>query len=180
MGLVLKHVERTKSGSFQYRRRVPRDVAAIIAKREFKRKLGDSERESLAAYPRYHAQVEREIEAARRRLALSDAASSPTASEREAYVEALRRRADLIEAGVAEEGLALTADSLADSYPQDEYEPVGVPPVERHSTRTKLAKRCRWSIGTRGRVWQRSAYLCPAKGSITKPSGASSWGRWAS
>lgn len=133
MGLVLKHVERTKSGSFQYRRRVPREVSAIITKREFKRKLGDSRNEALAAYPRHHAQVEREIEVARRRLALSGAASSPTASEREAYAEALRRRADLISAGVTDEGLALMADSMADSYPQDEWEPVGVPAVERHA-----------------------------------------------
>ncbi len=61
MGLVLKHVERTKAGSWQYRRRVPKEVSATIPKREFKRKLGDSEREALAAYPRYHAEVEKEI-----------------------------------------------------------------------------------------------------------------------
>ena len=133
MGLVLKHVERTTSGSFQYRRRVPKDVASVIGKAMFKKKLGDTRQEALAVYPRYHAQVEREIAAARRRLALSDAASSSEASEREAYVEALRRRADLIEAGVSEEGLALTADSMAHSYPQDEWEPVGMPPVERHT-----------------------------------------------
>lgn len=133
MGLVLKHVERTKSGSFQYRRRVPRDVSVVITKREFKRKLGDSQREALAVYPRYHAQVEREIAEAKLRLTRAGAASQPGASEREAYAEALRRRADLISAGVSEEGLALTADSMADSYPQDEWEPVGVPPVERHA-----------------------------------------------
>lgn len=133
MGLVLKHVERTKAGTFQYRRRVPREVSAIITRREFKRKLGDSQREALAAYPRYHAQVEREIADAKLRLAGAVAASQPGASEREAYAEAMRRRADMISAGVAEEGLALTADSMADSYPQDEYEPVGVQPVERHT-----------------------------------------------
>jgi hypothetical protein len=66
MGLVLKHVERTKSGSWQYRRRVPKEVSEVIAKREFKRKLGESEREALAAYPRYHAEVEREIAEAMR------------------------------------------------------------------------------------------------------------------
>ncbi|WP_394325857.1 DUF6538 domain-containing protein, partial [Rhodobacter capsulatus] len=59
MGLVLKHVEQTKSGSWQYRRRVPKDVSEVITKREFKRKLGDSQKEALAAYPQYHAQVER-------------------------------------------------------------------------------------------------------------------------
>lgn len=66
MGLVLKYVEKTKAGSFQYRRRVPKDVVAVIAKREFKKILGDSERGALAAYPQFHAQVEREISLARR------------------------------------------------------------------------------------------------------------------
>jgi Phage integrase family. len=133
MGLVLKHVERTKSGSLQYRRRVPKEVSGIITKREFKRKLGATEKEALAAYPRYHAQVEREIETAKKRLAAALAASHPDASDRAAYAEALRRRADLVEAGETEEGLSLTADLIADSYPQDEYEPQGVPPVERHT-----------------------------------------------
>ncbi|MFN3664481.1 MAG: DUF6538 domain-containing protein, partial [Yoonia sp.] len=57
----MKHVERTKAGNWQYRRRVPKDVSAIITKREFKRKLGETEREALAAYPRFHAEVEKEI-----------------------------------------------------------------------------------------------------------------------
>ncbi|WP_394326137.1 DUF6538 domain-containing protein [Rhodobacter capsulatus] len=75
MGLVLKHVEQTRSGSWQYRRRVPKDVSEVIPKREFKRKLGDSQREALAAYPQYHAQVERVIEAAKKRMAGAVAAS---------------------------------------------------------------------------------------------------------
>ena len=87
MGLILKHIERTSTGSFQYRRRVPKDVSGIIAKREFKRKLGVSEKEALAAWPQHHAAVEREIEAARRRLLLMEGASSGTVSEREAYAE---------------------------------------------------------------------------------------------
>jgi integrase len=132
MGLVLKHVERTKSGTWQYRRRVPKEVSANITKREFKRKLGESEREALAAYPRYHAEVEREIAEARLGKVRSEAASQAGASEREAYAEALRRRADLVAAGADDRALALAADSMADSYPQDDYEPQGVPPVERH------------------------------------------------
>lgn len=71
MGLVLKHVEQTKSGSWQYRRRVPKEVAALVSKREFKRKLGDSRKEALAAYSRCHAEVEREISEAKRLLARS-------------------------------------------------------------------------------------------------------------
>lgn len=141
MGLVLKHVERTPSGTFQYRRRVPKDVAEVIGKVAFKKKLGNSRNEALAAYPRFHARVEREIEEARRRLALVDAASSPTASQREAYAEALRRRADLIAAGATEDDLAMTADGMADAYPQDEYEPVGVPLVGDALTAAKEALR---------------------------------------
>jgi len=132
MGLVLKHVEQTKSGSWQYRRRVPKDVSEAITKREFKRKLGDSRKEALAAYPQFHAQVEREIEAAKKRIAGAVEASGPSASEREAYAEALRRRADLISRGVTEEELALTADALADSHTKED-EPFGEPPVDRHT-----------------------------------------------
>ena len=114
MGIVLKPVERIKSGSFQYRRRVPRDVAAIITKLEFKRKLGHSEREALAAYPRYHAEVEREIAEAKLGRVRTESASKPGASERESYAEAMRRRADLIAMGATAEALAHEADSLAD------------------------------------------------------------------
>lgn len=133
MGLVLKHVEQTKSGSWQYRRRVPKDVSEVITKREFKRKLGDSQKEALAAYPLYHAQVERVIEAAKKRMAGAVVASGPGASEREAYAEALRRRADLVAKGATADALELAADSLADSFPQEGYEPIGAPPVDRHT-----------------------------------------------
>lgn len=110
MSLILKHVEQTISGSWQYRRRVPLEVSAVITKREFKRKLGESQKEALAAYPRYHAQVEREIAEAKLGRVRADAASKVGASERDAYVEALRRRADLIAAGASEEDLEITAD----------------------------------------------------------------------
>lgn len=133
MGLVLKHIERTKSGGFQYRRRVPKEIAGIITKREFKRKLGVSEAEALAAWPRYHAEVEREIANARRRLTLAEAVAKGSVSEREAYAEALRRRADLILAGADRDDLHLTADGILDRYPEDASGPVGVPSVDRHT-----------------------------------------------
>ncbi|WP_156215116.1 hypothetical protein [Pseudorhodobacter antarcticus] len=123
----MKHVERTKSGSWRYRRRVPKGISEIITKRDFKKKLGDSEREALAAYPRFHAQVEREIEAAKRGRARSVAPSKAALSEREAYAEALRRRADLIDAGATEEDLEITAEMLSDQYPQDEDGPLRCP-----------------------------------------------------
>lgn len=132
MGLVLNYIERTAAGSFQYRRRVPKDILGIIGKTMFKKKLGDSRQEALAAYPRYHGQVEREIAAARQRLTSpADRASTPT-TDREAYAAALRHRADLIAAGTNEEALIHEGDSLADSYPQDDWTPLDVPPEERH------------------------------------------------
>lgn len=133
MGLVLKHIEQTKSGSWQYRRRVPKDVAEVIAKREFKRKLGDSQRAALAAYPRYHAEVEREIAEAKLGRVRSGLANSGQATEREAYAEALRRRADLVSAGASQDDLDIVADTLADKYPQDEDGPLGVPPLDRYT-----------------------------------------------
>jgi hypothetical protein len=127
MGLVLKHIEKTKSGSWQYRRRVPKDVSEVITKREFKRKLGESEREALAAYPRYHAEVEREIAEAKRGKGRKTVPGDAALSGREAYAEALRRRADLVAAGASEDDLEMAADNLSDQYPQDEDGPLGVP-----------------------------------------------------
>lgn len=132
MGLILKHVEKTKPGSWQYRRRVPKDVAGVIMKREFKRKLGDSEREAIAAYARCHAAVEREIAEAKRGRVQSEVAKSAQASEREAYAEALRWRADLVALGASKEELEIAADNLADEYPQNYHGPIGVPPLDRY------------------------------------------------
>lgn len=131
MGLVLKYIEQTKSGSWQYRRRVPKDVAEVIAKREFKRKLGDSQRVALAAYPLYHAEVEREIAEAKLGRARTAAVVNAKLTESEAYAEALRKRADLVAAGATQEHLEIVADALADKYPQDEDGPLGVPPLDR-------------------------------------------------
>ena len=141
MGLVLKHIERTAAGGFQYRRRVPKDVASVITKAMIKKKLGDTEKEALAAWPKVHAQVEREIAAARHRLALSSSASSSEASNREAYAEALRRRADLVERGASEDDLALTGETMLDSLPQEDWVPVEVPPVERHTINCQSARK---------------------------------------
>lgn len=62
--------------------------------------------------PRYHAEVEKEIAEAKLGRVRSEAASSATATEREAYVEAMRRRADLLAAGASDRDLALTADRV--------------------------------------------------------------------
>ncbi|MFN4154805.1 MAG: hypothetical protein ACK4HF_09130 [Paracoccaceae bacterium] len=133
MGLVLKYIEQTKSGSWQYRRRVPKGISGVVTKREFKEKLGDSEREALAAYPRFHAKVEREIAEAKLGRVRAASAANAKLSEREAYAEALRKRADLVAAGASQDDLEIVADTLADKYPQDEDGPLGVPPLDRYT-----------------------------------------------
>ena len=69
MGLTLKHVIRSKAGTFHYRRRVPKDVAAIIGRNEFKRLLGETEREALKNFMKINALYERLVEEARARNA---------------------------------------------------------------------------------------------------------------
>jgi hypothetical protein len=133
MGLILKHIEKTKSGTWQYRRRVPKAVSSIINKLEFKQKLGDSEREALKAWSIAHARVESEIAQALKRLSQGRVATRGDSTEREAYAEAMRRRADLIEAGASEKDLEFAADSIADKYPQEDWVPQGVPPADRHT-----------------------------------------------
>jgi integrase len=67
MGLTLKHIVLTKAGTFHYRRRIPKDAAEVVGKSEFKRLLGQTEREALRAYPRVNMEYERLILAARTR-----------------------------------------------------------------------------------------------------------------
>lgn len=137
MGLVLKHVERTRSGKWQYRRRVPKDIRTVISKREFKRVLGDTQREALAVWSRYNAQVEREIAEARRSLAGGPAPrSAPSKTARELYAEALERVEALRRSIEHEEGedlLALASDAILERYPTDREtgEPVGVSDLDR-------------------------------------------------
>jgi hypothetical protein len=133
MRLTLKHVERTKSGSWQYRRRVPKDVSSVIPKREFKQKLGDSEREALAAWPRVHALVEREISTALKRIALGLEATQGNATGRLAYVEAKRRLAELLALGASSDELEIVADELSANYPMDPENdtPIGASQVDK-------------------------------------------------
>lgn len=127
----MKHVERTKSGSFQYRRRVPKVVAGIIAKREFKRKLGDTEREALKAWPIFHAQVEREIAEALRQ----GAKAAPTQTEREAYQEALRQLRTILPDDAADHLRDAVVDQIVARYRLDAEtgNPINAAPVDRHA-----------------------------------------------
>ena len=64
---------------------MPKAVAGIIPKREFKQVLGATKAEALARYPVFHARVEREIAEAKLSAARTAGAHSPSTPEREAY-----------------------------------------------------------------------------------------------
>ncbi|MBK1635849.1 tyrosine-type recombinase/integrase [Rhodovulum adriaticum] len=133
MGLVLKHVEQTKSGRWQYRRRVPKAVSEVITKREFKKKLGDSEKEALAAYPRFHAEVEREIAKALQQVEHGEAADRGEATEREAYQVALARATELAPQGTDWITREAIIDRIVSRYRQDPetLDPIGATDVDR-------------------------------------------------
>lgn len=135
MGLVLKYVVISKAGTFHYRRRVPQNVTASLAKREFKKLLGSSEREALAAYPRYHAQVEREIAEAIK--VQNRAASRGPETDREAYVRAADFVSGLERMGTPDHLLDITADTIIESYTAhpDTGEPLGVSTYDGHAIR---------------------------------------------
>ncbi|WJS03244.1 tyrosine-type recombinase/integrase [Roseibium aggregatum] len=126
MGLVLKYIKPTKTGSYHYRRRVPDRLRQIIGKREIKRFLGNSEREALAEYPIVHRQTEKLFAQAEKQAA----ASKAPLSDLEAH-EQLERRlrklgVDLYNTAYDEDGLPVDepvrdqlAESIIDSYPRD-------------------------------------------------------------
>ena len=95
MGLVLRHVSKTKSGRWQYRRRVPKEVSQSFDFREFKRVLGDTEREALKVYPQFHAEVEQTIERAKCQAGQEAAADRGDLTERQAFTLARARAAML-------------------------------------------------------------------------------------
>ena len=88
MGLILKHVVPTRAKTFHYRRRYPREVAPIIGKNEFKRLLGQTEREALRNYPKVNAEFEKMVEDARRVAARSSVDLTPLEVHRLAELRA--------------------------------------------------------------------------------------------
>ena len=84
MGLVLKHVVQTQAGTWHYRRRLPKDVAEVEGRKEFKKLLGATEREALKKFPKVNAEFERQIEEVRRRKSGIDAEATALEIHREA------------------------------------------------------------------------------------------------
>lgn len=120
MRLVLRYVEKTKAGGWQYRRRVPKDLSAVIQKREFKGKLGDTEREALAAYPTVHAKVEREIAEARRSTETAVAAERGELSDLQLFKLAHQRAVDMGMLSTDGDGRDHLAQAIIGQYPRDD------------------------------------------------------------
>lgn len=131
----MKHVNRNTQGVWKYRRRVPGDIVGVIGKTEFKGMLGNSHKDALRAWPKFHAEIENQIAAARR--GLSKSALISTVTPRKAFQEALKQFNRVISSmpldGEAEEDGSfgprdIFADSILADYPEDAYgQPVGVP-----------------------------------------------------
>lgn len=109
MGLVLKHVVHTKAGTWHYRRRLPRDVTSLVGKGEFKRLLGETEREALRNYPKVHAEFERVVADARRQ--------ETTASPVSATPMELHRMAELRARELAAMTVHIGSRELLGSHP---------------------------------------------------------------
>lgn len=120
MRLVLRHVEKTKAGGWQYRRRVPKDLSTVILKREFKGKLGDTEREALAAYPAFHAKVEREIADARRSTEVKASAERGELSELQLYKVGYERAVEMGMLNTDWDGRDHLAQAMISRYPRDD------------------------------------------------------------
>lgn len=120
MRLVLRYVEKTKSGSWQYRRRVPKDLSSVILKREFKGKLGDTEREALASYPGFHAKVEREIAAARKSADTTAAAERGELSDLQLHKLAYQRAVEMGMLSTDWDGRDHLAQEIINRYPRDD------------------------------------------------------------
>lgn len=134
MGWVrMDYFEEYENG-WRYRRRVPKRLKQVISKREFKKKLGATEREGLAAYPAFHASVERQIKDADRKIALGQAADRGALTDKEAFRVAAERVSDMALEGVPWLVRQELADHFLEKYDRDPdtLDPVGVSDVDRH------------------------------------------------
>ncbi|MDV2968642.1 site-specific integrase [Nitratireductor aquimarinus] len=135
MRLVLRYARPTKSGTWNYRRRLPKDVSETLGQGEFKRRLGDSKQEALRNFPKIDAEFERLVANTRARKA------TPT-TPLEVHHAAQRLAQELAQGVVHVGGQEISgsapdaADILRDSYlaqfqtDPDTGEPMGVPDVE--------------------------------------------------
>lgn len=152
MGLILKHIVSTKAGTFHYRRRIPKDAAEVIGRSEFKRLLGQTEREALRNYPKVNAEFERVVEDARKGAARNVADLTPLEVHRLAQRRATELEAMTVYVGDREltgadpEGADVIRDSALSSGVSD--------PVERQAVNL---------VANKGRISRPSPTLADAK-----------------
>ncbi|RPG40986.1 MAG: hypothetical protein CBC34_011440 [Hyphomicrobiaceae bacterium TMED74] len=125
MGLIVKHVVQTKTGTYTYRRRVPKGLREVLGKTEIKKTLGKSQSQALKRYNAIHKEVEQLLQSAQ--LTAASNVIAPK-TDFEVHREALRR---LNEVGFNEvEGFGLDddgeslhreviSDQLTQEYPVD-------------------------------------------------------------
>lgn len=152
MGLILKHIVTTKAGTFHYRRRIPKDAAEVIGRSEFKRLLGQTEREALRNYPKVNTEFDRVVEDARKGAALNIADLTPLevhhlAQRRAAELEAMTVYVgDRELTGADPDGADVIRDSALSSGVSD--------PVERQAVNL---------VANKGRISRPSPTLADAK-----------------
>ena len=128
MGLVLKYVQTTPAGTLHYRRKVPQAHRSAFGSTEWKRKLGETQREAIAAYPKIHAEYERLLAMAVRGAQHRPSVTTPLDHHADAAAR-LRRIPDHID----EDHRDVWADTIVDAYPRhpEDGTPVGMPEPER-------------------------------------------------
>lgn len=151
MGLILKYVQRTKSGRYRYRRRIPEQLQPMLGKREIVTALGESNRQALRRYPQIHAEAERVLSAAHQQLMAERLPAGPASQPEtplEAHRQALKSLIDLgfkIHAGSFDESdeghdwavRMAVADQIAGRYAEDPEtgQPVGLKPQDTQAVR---------------------------------------------
>ncbi|RWA75645.1 MAG: hypothetical protein EOQ28_08325 [Mesorhizobium sp.] len=136
MKLEVKHVQKRGIAGWRYRRKIPKELRAAAGKLEILIPLGSTEQEALKAYPKVHAQAERQLRLwAQPQSASTSTAPSPTDFEQFRQSRAQLRALNLDPEWSGPEDVddpealarELIAEQIADKYPVDEHgHPIGV------------------------------------------------------
>ncbi|MGE3367005.1 MAG: tyrosine-type recombinase/integrase [Rhizobiaceae bacterium] len=118
MSVVLKRVQKSKSGSYTYRRKLPQDVHEATGQREFKRALGRTMMDVTRRYPAVDADCEALIAKARGKGPSSRKATvlAPVDAYRAAREAVAKLLADFPDIAGGSDAAHLWADSVLSEY----------------------------------------------------------------
>ena len=121
MGLIVKHVVQTKTGTYTYRRRVPKGLREVLGKTEIKKTLGKSQSQALKRYNAIHKEVEQLLQSAQ--LTAASNVIAPK-TDFEVHREALRRLNEVgfneVEGfGLDDDGESLHREVISDQITQE-------------------------------------------------------------